>query len=323
MIAENHMLTIVMYHYVRNLKDSRYPEIKGLELNDFKKQIDFLLEHYNIISTQTLIESIKSDTDLPERAALLTFDDGYIDHYTNVFPILMDKGISGFFSMPGKILKERKVLDVNKLHYILASEKPNNILIELFNLLNFYRGSEFDFESNELLFKRLAIASRFDTKEVIFIKRILQTALPEKLRNVITDELFKRYVSVSEKALCEELYMNLDQIKLMKNSGMSFGIHGYDHYWLADLSHDDMVNDIKKALDVFDGIIDPNEWIMCYPYGSANEDVRNFIKSNGCVFGLGVDINIAELYEDKLFCLPRFDTNDFPPRGTTYKNFKE
>jgi len=33
-------LTIVMYHYVRELKHSRYPEIKGLAIDDFKEQIE-------------------------------------------------------------------------------------------------------------------------------------------------------------------------------------------------------------------------------------------------------------------------------------------
>ncbi|MGV8982708.1 hypothetical protein [Clostridium sp.] len=34
-------VSIVMYHYVRDLKNSRYPEIKGLDYNLFKNQIDF------------------------------------------------------------------------------------------------------------------------------------------------------------------------------------------------------------------------------------------------------------------------------------------
>ena len=33
-------LTIVMYHYVRDLKNSRYPDIKGLDVSLFKEQID-------------------------------------------------------------------------------------------------------------------------------------------------------------------------------------------------------------------------------------------------------------------------------------------
>lgn len=313
-MSENSKVTVVMYHYVRNICDSRYPSIKGLELNDFKTQIAFLTKNYNIVSLDHIMEAIQSKAELPENAALLTFDDGYIDHYTNVFPVLLDYGITGVFSVPGKILKEGKVLDVNKVHFILASADQNDILVKLFELLDYYRGNEYSYPSNEELFRKLAVASRFDTGEVIFIKRILQTELPEELRNIITDKLFKEYINISEKAFCNELYMSFDQVKTMKKQGMSFALHGYDHYWLGALEHGEMEADIRNALEVFDGIIDPNEWAMCYPYGSANENVKSFIKSNGCFLGFGTNVATADLKENDLLFLPRLDTNDFPPR---------
>ena len=39
-------VTIVMYHYVRDLKNSRYPNIKGLDIEKFKKQIKFFKENH-------------------------------------------------------------------------------------------------------------------------------------------------------------------------------------------------------------------------------------------------------------------------------------
>ena len=35
-------ITIIMYHYVRPIKGSSYPLIKGLELDEFKTQLNFL-----------------------------------------------------------------------------------------------------------------------------------------------------------------------------------------------------------------------------------------------------------------------------------------
>ena len=35
-------LTIVIYHYVRKIKNSNYPKIKGLEIAGFKRQLDYL-----------------------------------------------------------------------------------------------------------------------------------------------------------------------------------------------------------------------------------------------------------------------------------------
>ena len=37
----NSKVTIIMYHYVRDLKHNRYPDIKGLDVKLFKEQIVF------------------------------------------------------------------------------------------------------------------------------------------------------------------------------------------------------------------------------------------------------------------------------------------
>lgn len=42
MEAKMGKLYIAMYHYTRDLKHSRYPEIKGLDKELFKNQIEFM-----------------------------------------------------------------------------------------------------------------------------------------------------------------------------------------------------------------------------------------------------------------------------------------
>lgn len=46
---------IVMYHYVRDFKNSRYPEIKGLDSNLFRQQIDFLKKNFTIITMEEVL----------------------------------------------------------------------------------------------------------------------------------------------------------------------------------------------------------------------------------------------------------------------------
>ena len=71
---------------------------------------------------EELIESVKNNLKLPSKALLLTFDDGYADHFNNVFPVLKEYNIQGSFYIPAKTVIDHQVLDVNKLHFILASE---------------------------------------------------------------------------------------------------------------------------------------------------------------------------------------------------------
>lgn len=314
-------LYISMYHYTRDLVHSRYPEIKGLDIALFKKQIEFMKANFSIVTMEQVIASLKGEENLPENALLLTFDDGYIDNYMYAFPILEDAGVQGSFFISGKTFDTHQLLDVNKIHYILASADIKSLLIDVFERLNHYRGNEFEYASNDELFNQYAVANRFDCKETIFVKRILQTVLPEKLRNIISSDLFEKYVGISEETLAYELYMSEEQIKSMKRHGMFIGLHGYDHYWLGNLNSEQMKTDITKALEVMDLFINKDEWVMNYPYGSYNSDVIDFIKSKGAVLGVTTEVRVADLSMDSVYELPRLDCNDFPPKSEKYKSY--
>jgi len=51
-------LSIVMYHYVRDLALSRYPAIKGLDVVQFRKQLDFFGQNYNIVQMENVLEAL-------------------------------------------------------------------------------------------------------------------------------------------------------------------------------------------------------------------------------------------------------------------------
>ena len=297
-------LAIVMYHYVRDLTFSRYPNIKGLHINQFREQLDFFEKTgAHFVGMDQVLEAMYGDSQLPDRSVMLTFDDGYIDHFTNVFPILNERGIPGFFSMPGKIIAERKLLDVNRIHFVLASTPISVLLPMVFERLDFYRGTQFPIESNQDLYKRLANATRFDDQDTVFIKKLLQVELPEELRNHIANDLFAMCIGVKEESFVGELYLSLDQVRMMQHHGMIWGIHGYDHYWMNRLTRDELICDVSNALDVFDGIVPPNNWTCCYPYGSVSNSVIDVIRSLGATCGMTTEVRYADLASESILLL--------------------
>ena len=116
-------LTAIMYHYVRKLPYTRYPKIKALLTSEFKEQLAYLKGHYTFVTVVDCINALQNESDLPTGACLLTFDDGYIDHFVTVFPILEENKIQGCFFPPAKAILACEVLDVNKIHFILERQK--------------------------------------------------------------------------------------------------------------------------------------------------------------------------------------------------------
>lgn len=312
--GHNSRLSIVMYHFVRDLKQSRYPEIKGLETSEFIEQMEYIRRFYTVITMEELISAARSEGEgLPPNALLLTFDDGYIDHFANVFPILDRYGLQGSFFPPARAIREHKVLDVNKIHFILASVKDKTRIIRTIFADIKENQSEYALEQPESYYEKLAFPGRYDTAEVVFIKRILQKGLPEELRAMMVDKLFTEFVTRDEAAFAMELYMSAEQLECMRRNGMFIGSHGYDHYWMDSLSKEEQENEIRLSLEFLDKIgCDLKNWVMCYPYGGYNDSLLSLLGMNGCRIGLSVNVEVADLERENFLALSRLDTNDLP-----------
>lgn len=307
-----------MYHYTRDLVHGRYPRIKGMDAADFRRQMEFFSTHFHVLRMEELLDAVENNTGLPDNAMLLTFDDGYIDHYTVALPVLEEFGFQGSFFIPAKAFSTHQLLDVNRIHYILANAPTGQLVADLKRKMDDYRDPVYDYPSNEELWNAYARQGRYDAEDVIFVKRMLQTVLPEPVRKRISGELFAEYADVTEEQLAYELYMTEDQIRTMKRHGMFIGVHGYDHYWLANLEEEKMQQDIIKALEVMDGFIDTKRWVMNYPYGNYNTEVVSFAKQMGACLGLTTEVGISDLDMHHMMELPRTDCNDYPPVSEQY-----
>ncbi len=305
---------IVVYHYVRDLKKSTYSEIKGLELDKFAKQLEYFRDNFSFITSEELLNALYNNRPIPQDAILLTFDDGFKDHYVNVFPILKKLNVQGLFFPPAKAIERREVLDVHKIHFILASCKDKQIIIdEIFKILSQY-SQECNIDAIRSSFTNLNQTGRFDSKEVVFIKRVLQRELPAFIRSRIAKELFYKFVTNDEETFSRELYLSFEEIKEMKENGMYFGSHGYSHEWLGYLPVNQLELELEKSLNFQSKIGNSSEdnLIMCYPYGSYNNIVIEKLKKRGFKAGFTTEVGDAVLTKENAFLLKRFDTNDFP-----------
>ncbi len=90
-LAANIKVPILTYHFIANNPNSKDRARDSLSVppDKFEAQMDYLSKNdYTPITLDTLYGIYNNQTTAPAKPVVLTFDDGYIDFYTNAFPIL-------------------------------------------------------------------------------------------------------------------------------------------------------------------------------------------------------------------------------------------
>ena len=299
-----------MYHYVREIKKSKYPNLNGLEFNEFKKQINFFKKNFNILSNNQFIEIINSKKIPKKKSILLTFDDGYKDHYEYVYPYLKKKNIFANFYPPIINLKNKKVTDVNKIHFILEKEQNRD---KILNLIFLFVKKYMNKDQDELKINKINTNSRFDDKKTILIKRLLQNHIPLLYREKIVDKIFSLILNTNEKEFSKKLYMNSSNIKELFKSNFTIGSHGYNHFWWGKINKKEQEIEIKKSIDYFKKIkVFDKNFSVCFPYGDYNIHTLGLLKKYKVKYALTTKVGYINSFNiKKPFIFPRFDTNDF------------
>jgi len=100
--------SVFMYHHIGPLPEKADTIRKGLTVSseEFESQVKYLTENgYKMMSLEKFDE-LRSNSQIPDKLAILTFDDGYDDNFVYALPILKKYNATGtFFIISSKIGK--------------------------------------------------------------------------------------------------------------------------------------------------------------------------------------------------------------------------
>lgn len=295
-----------MYHYVREHNDNT-PYFKALNIEDFRKQLDFFEQEYGIANYED-ISNLKKG--ILTTKVYLTFDDGVSDHFQYVFPELVKRNISGIFYIPTLPYVQNKILDVHKTHLILGSTEAHKVL-ETLNTLILPEMLEHHDE-----FEKETYIYQTNDKDTLRTKRILNYYLSYKYRSQILSLLFEKFVgNESEHVKC--FYMTTEQIEYMSKNKMFIGSHSINHPVFSRLNEAEQKEEIIESFKFLNTICNVNTLkTFCFPYGgsaSYNDITLKILEDENCDFCFSVDpFDIDEhTFELKKQHLPRYDCNQF------------
>jgi peptidoglycan/xylan/chitin deacetylase (PgdA/CDA1 family) len=297
--------TSVFYHYVRDVERTPFPDIKALSIAGFIAQLDWLQARFDIIDGVTAERAVLSGQGFDRPTALLTFDDGFIDHYEHVFPILRDRGIGGIFFIAGRTLGSNPVLlNVHKTHFLLSHLGAKRFSEEVAGALE-HEGVGVGAGDREGIY-------RYDEAPDVRIKRILNYEAPYPVADRVLSAIFARHLGDSV-AFARGLYLSAAQIREMARGGMTFGFHTESHPVLSRLDASAQRAELTSGPQLIADLTGQQSVSFCYPYGFShtyNADTLDALAACGYSIAFNTVRREMVFGQDQRYELPRFDTRD-------------
>lgn len=291
-------LTVLMYHYVRDAGDAAETGsgIPGLPVSTFCAQLDRLATEYAMVTWEDVRAAVLGVRPLPERACLLTFDDGVCDHYLNVFPALARRNLSGLFFALARRDEDPLPLP-HKLHYLIAAIGLDRLRDEVWQGLN---------ESQRGIYR--AAETRYRRRwssETDVVKGIFQRELAGALDPLLDQSLAQHVAPAQE--LAGRLFLNKAQIREMRAGGMHLGGHSQTHPWFDFIAPAHRTAEIE-ASHAWLSEVEAPPYAFAYPYGGLAGDAPGLFRQNH--FGAAFTTREQVEHSDP-FYIGRFDGEEW------------
>ena len=221
LLAKIKLKLIVPYFHM--VSDDEVLHIKWLyshkNLKQFKGDLDFLLRNFNPISLFDLIDFLNHGRLLPNRALLMTFDDGFREMHDIVAPLLLEKGIPATFFINSNFTDNQHMCYEHKAS-ILADYLRK---IMSLSLLDRVKAVFFNHKLNTIDIKNDILSIRYQRKEII-----------DEIAQIMGID-FKEYLIKTVP------YMTTGHIKELIKKGFTIGAHSIDHPLFSSLSLEDQL----------------------------------------------------------------------------------
>ena len=109
LLAKENSIAVFVYH---RFGENNYPST-NTRMPQFKKHLDELIKNnYNVVSTETIIDALQNNKNLPEKTVAITIDDAFFSIYKKAWPLLKEK------KLPFTVFVSTKPVGSNSKNYM-------------------------------------------------------------------------------------------------------------------------------------------------------------------------------------------------------------
>lgn len=262
-------LTILTLH--RILPEGEYYFIPPMTLSkkNFEEILALLGRRFFPIALEEAAEKLKKGIDLPERAFSLTFDDGYLDHFTVALDILNKHGMKGTFFIPVNQIEKQEIYWWD-LIYQIGTENPGALATLAERKKVFPQ--EIILLINEMPRKKYREQGSICRQCV----RLLNGTSAAKREQFVED---LRRISVSKDR--QRLLLNWDEVQEISRRGHEIGSHTMSHRPLTELDEIHAQKEIFESRAALSRKIGQEVVGFSYPRGEWSPTLAKLLANAG------------------------------------------
>ncbi|QOL26500.1 polysaccharide deacetylase family protein [Thalassotalea sp. LPB0316] len=241
---------IFNYHRIGESQKTLFDRaIFSCDAASFEKQVVDIKNNFTLITTKELAELYEKNQSFDKRYALITFDDGYIDNYTDAFPILKKHQINATFFLTTNFVDSNTIPWWDQVAFILRHAIGKKYQVpgtdKLFKLAN----HDIDRTIRQIMFY-IKQSKAFSTSEMLAdIKQRFPSA---------NDLLNQQHPN---------LFLNWTMAKEMHDNGMTIGSHTLNHFILAQLNEAGQREEIERSKTLIEERLNTTIETIAYPVG--------------------------------------------------------
>ncbi|MFY9741117.1 MAG: polysaccharide deacetylase family protein [Candidatus Sulfotelmatobacter sp.] len=218
----------------------------------FRKQLQFLKAHYNVIQPEDFRTAMEAGTPLPSRAILLTCDDGLVNTLTDMLPVLRSEHVKCLFFVTGASCGENPgMLWYEELYQLMRIKPLREPDLQLPAAPDEPIPDPNNFQAR--WWSAVQRASRLDAKSrADWMARIRDYGVP-----VPDFHSEKRW-----------RLLGLTELKQLVKEGMSIGAHTLTHPILSMCSGESARREIGQSKIDLELALNRPVWAFAYPFGN-------------------------------------------------------
>ena len=201
-------------------------DLPGLRPSWLAEHLDYLSRHYHFLPLSKLIDYYERHQLIPPNSVVMTFDDGFRDNFTNLYPILQRYHVPATVFLVTGCVSSGDLPWPQKVGYLFQKTKVDRLC--------------------HITTKKIPVTLKSPRDRNTASTTVWKVV--ERMPRIERERSIAELSELLQVEIPRDRMLTWDQVKTMQNGGIEFGAHTFSHPWMPLLSPEEARWEMEASL---------------------------------------------------------------------------